>query len=627
MKLSRIFSKIPVLALLVSMLLALTPKAEATNTALGDVRDSAWYYAEVNYVLDRGLMTASSANPPMFSPKAPLSGEMLTDILHKLSDAQNPADAEEWIAESGIMDGVDVGANVTREQMAIILYNYAKHIGAAPQADWAIRLDFADLEEISNQAVESLMFCVINDIVTGKPGRVFDPKSAITRAETAAMLRRFLVREDIARIAFDAYVYALPLVIMDLTEKNITNVKDDFGAPLGQFYHIRRLSTHEDRYIVRPNIDTPYSHAYLDLSEEPVMFSKPETDIYSSIVVFDAYTNCVAILGTGGLDDGQAAVYALCGPDFEGDIPDQAVRIDIPTNMTWLLVRTDGEDLDKLRAIQDLMELVPLSEYENADYVPPKGTYSPEYDYVPLMKLMEMDIDTFFNAFNRLSVANPGTAADLPALQRFAEIGVGAGYTFDISSFTPHTLSALRKVPSEAMSILTNAQRNVGAGYFYFVNSWLYMADNIARFGTNYEFRAAIAISGIGANPVEMAVYPTATMDSDGEPLSGDNKYVIRFEKGQLPPCDEFWSITAYDLNSFLIDNPVNKYAVMSRDALIVNPDGSVDIYLQSESPGAELEANWLPVHNERFTLSLRIYQPHPSVLDRTWQPPNITKT
>ena len=440
---------------------------------------------------------------------------------------------------------------------------------------------------------------------------------------------------DENEIAFLAYQYALPLVLMDLTLKNTTNVNPStsMGAPINQFSHARTPVSVHDKTVVRMNVDTLYSYAFLDLSEEPIIFSKPKTDRYSSIAMYDAYSNIAEILGTGGMDNGSAAVYAIFGPnnaDKSVDIPVNAVRLDMPTNMVWILVRThyDMDSLDEIHTeIQDNLVLVPLSQYGNTAYIPPDGSHNPTYDYVPIEKLFSLSIDEFFNAFNELSIKNPGTDDDIPALTQFAQIGVGAGLEFRLDDFSLEIQEKLHAIPEMmyhmAMGI---GDSNSSSPYIFVVNNWLYPDNCIARFGTAYDFRAIVAVTGFGANPTDMAVYPSTEIDNEGNLLNGNNNYVIRFEAGEFPPSMAFWSITLYDEDGFFYDNSANKQAIRGTDSFITNPDGSVDIYLQNKSPGEKLESNWLPSPECDFSLTLRIYQPEESVLDFTWKPPSVER-
>ncbi len=285
-------------------------------------------------------------------------------------------------------------------------------------------------------------------------------------AEQAANASLFLPAEsEILQIAEEAYEYALPLVLMDLTMKNGTNIKPTgASAPVNQFFHAKNPSSAKDRQVVRPNIDTLYSIAYFDLKETPIVFDKPATDIYSSAAVFDAYTNCVAVLGTGGQDDGEAAVYVLCGPGYTDTVPPGTVKISVPTNMAWMIVRTEYEDANDLAdvyAIQAKMSLVPLGEYGTPYEPPPALPYDPALDYVPFEKLRGMGIEEFFNTFNDLAGDNTGATADQPALDRYAQIGVGPGLTFNLAGFSPEVQSTLRNSPAAILNRLANSARGL----------------------------------------------------------------------------------------------------------------------------------------------------------------------
>jgi hypothetical protein len=416
---------------------------------------------------------------------------------------------------------------------------------------------------------------------------------------------------------------------MDLTMKNATNITEVKGAPINQFFHARYTTGAKDRMVVRLNVDTMYSMACLDLSKEPLILKKPATETYCSIAILDAYTNCVAILGTGGLDDGASAIYALCGPDIPANIPDEAIRVFVPTNMAWIIVRTafDGIELSKVHEIQNGFSLMPVSFYGKQDYIQPTGSFDPANEYVPVQKLFSLDIESFFRAFNHLSIANRGTEEDKPALDRFAKVGIGPGLEFQLSDFDEKNREIISSIPTKFMAALIDGGTQLGGTMSNNrVNNWMYPNSDIARFGTNYGFRAAVAITGLGANPVDMCVYPSVSTDQNGDNLKGINNYVLRFEAGMFPPNDAFWSITAYDSDMFLYDNAIDKYAARHTDNFLYNPDGSVDILLQNASPGEHLHGNWLPVPTGDFSLTLRIYRPHQSVLDNTWKPPFVVK-
>lgn len=161
------------------------------------------------------------------------------------------------------------------------------------------------------------------------------------------------------------------------------------------------------------------------------------------------------------------------------------------------------------------------------------------------------------------------------------------------------------------------------------VNGWRIPKKNIAAFGTDYDTRAFIALIALGANLPEDALYPTTFVDGQGHLLNGGNRYVLHFDAGLTPPVNTFWSVTMYDQDSFFVENPIHRYAISSWMPLKRNADGSLDIYIQHESPGADEEGNWLPAPEGAFNLTLRMYWPKaekPSILDGTWTPPSVTK-
>jgi hypothetical protein len=141
----------------------------------------------------------------------------------------------------------------------------------------------------------------------------------------------------------------------------------------------------------------------------------------------------------------------------------------------------------------------------------------------------------------------------------------------------------------------------------------------------NYLYRMAAAVVGIFGNSKQEAMYPFYSVDADGQPLNGVNRYTLHFAPDQLPPVSAFWSLTMYELPaSLLVANPLNRYLLNSpmlpqfkRDA-----DGGLTFYLQHESPGAEQESNWLPAPKGPFFCAMRLYWPKPEALDGKWHQP-----
>jgi len=435
--------------------------------------------------------------------------------------------------------------------------------------------------------------------------------------------------QEIISIAREAYIYALPLVISDCTFKSVPDESAEIGSTINQLVHTRTAASPEDKSGVRQNIDVLSSTACINLIDEPLMLTIPAMQRCCSVALYDAYANCRAILGADHANADKSVDYLLCGPDYKGFLPRKSTQIVLPTYMTRMIVRIAYEDEDDLANaidIQNRFSLLPLSEYLNPYYEPPPEPTNGKSGPPPYIKVQEMDIETFFNAFNELTTINPATAEDEPVLEDFKTIGVGLGQTFSLSHFSLEVQEALGKFPQTMIGNLIHSSQRTDKGYFHLVNGWLYTSSNIARYGTDYEFRAVIALTEPGACPSEIAICPSTQADSNEEPLDGANTYVLHFEADELPPCREFWSLAAYDSFGFLIKNPLDKYTVRSKDDLVRGDDGSIDIYLQAETPGEDLEANWLPIGSEPFQLMLRIYMPEESVVNLEWKPPAVTK-
>ncbi|MGN1108972.1 MAG: DUF1214 domain-containing protein, partial [Oscillospiraceae bacterium] len=261
----------------------------------------------------------------------------------------------------------------------------------------------------------------------------------------------------------------------------------------------------------------------------------------------------------------------------------------------------------------------PLSAYiQGGKYTSPQGTYSEENDFVPIEKVLSMSPKEFFDTANTLMLANPPAAADAEVLEKFTAINVGPGMEFDMSVL-PGDVSArwTEMLQQLRQSLLADA-----ANYSVALGQWQYYDAPIGDFGTEYTYRALVAFAGLGANTVDVAVYPKTNIDDTGEVLSGEKEYILHFDT--LPPTMEggFWSVTAYGSDDFLIDNPIDRYCVNDRSDFTLNEDGSLDLILSKNQP--EDISNWLPVSDDEFHLYMRIYTPDMDILEN-WQPPVIT--
>ena len=414
----------------------------------------------------------------------------------------------------------------------------------------------------------------------------------------------------------DAYIYAFPLVLTDATKTLSTNTDGSITgrAPINQINHAKKLADASFRTVVSPNVDTLYSQAWLDIGAEPVIYVLPEADRFCNVQLLDAWTNTAAVLDKAG-------AYAIALPSWEGELPEGVTRVDVPTATVWTIARivlSGNEDLPNVYAIQEQVRLLPLSAYlKGGDYTAPTGTYAKENDFVPVNKVLSMSPAEFFNTANALMQINPPAEADAKLLEKLAAINVGQGMTFDASILGADAVERWTQMLKGLRATLSAESAN----YAQNLGQWIYYGRPIGDFGTAYIYRAMVALVGLGANTVDVAIYPKTHTDVTGAALTGEKTYTIHFET--LPPTLEggFWSVTAYNEENFLIDNPINRYCINDRSAYQLNEDGTLDLVLSKEAP--EDTSNWLPVSDGEFHLFMRIYLPDMTALE-TWEAPVI---
>jgi hypothetical protein len=440
-----------------------------------------------------------------------------------------------------------------------------------------------------------------------------------------------LSEEEAFKLGTEAYIYGYPLVTMEMTRRVMTNAAapKDNHAPMGQFFNARTYPDASFKDVTAPNADTLYSTAWLDLSKEPYVLSLPgESGRYYLIPMLSGWTDVFAVPGkrTTGTN---AQKYAITGPKWKGELPDGVKQIKAPTNMVWILGRTyctgTPEDYKKAHALQDKYSLVPLSKY-GKDYMPPKGKVDPDIDMkTPVREQVnQMDAAAYFKLLAALMKDNPPAKADAPMVAKMAKIGLVPGKDFEMSKLDPDVAKGLKRAPKAGVEKIMAHFKKAGTE----VNGWQVMLK-AGEYGTDYLQRAFVTAIGLGANRPRDAVYPTSEAAADGKPYSGANKYVIHFRRSRTPPVNGFWSLTMYDANYFFVANPLNRYTLSLRNKLKYNPDGSLDLYLQNESPGKDKESNWLPAPKGKFVLMMRLYWPKdkdPSILNGSWKPPAVKR-
>jgi hypothetical protein len=414
----------------------------------------------------------------------------------------------------------------------------------------------------------------------------------------------------------------------------MTNVEKPEGskAPMGQFARLRSYPAVDDHSVTAPNADTLYTLAWLDVSKEPWIVSIPDMkDRFFLFPMLDGWTNVFQDPGkrTTGT---KAQKYAITGPGWSGTLPAGVTEYKSPTGMVWVLGRIyctgTPADYKAVHALQDQVSGVPLSAW-GKPYTPAPGKIDPAIDMkaAPREQVNAMSGAAYFKLFAELLKANPPSAEDAPMVTRLAKIGIVPGQDFDASKLEPAVVKGIDAAPKPAQEkISIYLKEALVTGDAKLENGWLFF-KNTGLYGTGYRNRAMITWYGLGANRPQDAVYPTSEGPELIKKYNGAHKYVMRIGKGEMPPVNGFWSLTMYDKDYFFVPNALNRYTVSQRDKFKSNADGSIDLYIQKDSPGKDKEQNWLPAPEGEFVLMMRLYWPSekpPSILDGSWKPPEV---
>ncbi len=436
---------------------------------------------------------------------------------------------------------------------------------------------------------------------------------------------------DAARdLAREAWLFGLPLVMFEKQVDYSTHVTqaEVTRAPINQFVHYRKFVDASNRSIVGFNVDNLYSLAWIDLEDEPLVLAVPAMgDRYWMMQIVDAWNGVPAAPGSRTLSGDEPHVFIIAGPDWRGTVPEGMKLLRSPTNLGGIGGRTycaGANDYAAVNALQDQYKLTPLSAWGKPYTPPAKVPLKEGADGETLVnaQVMALSPEQFFNNLNRLLVTNPPYASDAPTLEKLRPLGIAPGVPFSTKGLGADVVAALEEGVAQGKAAMAAEMNSLGK----MVNQWGLTYD-MGRYGTRYAYRAAWTFVGIGGNVIEDAFYPLALNDADGKPLTGEHRYTLTFKKGAWPPADAFWSMTLYDIEGYLVDNPLDRYAIGDRSGMEQNPDGSLTIYIQGESPGKDKEANWLPAPKTGpFKLALRLYVPQESVRNGSWVPPALER-
>lgn len=448
-------------------------------------------------------------------------------------------------------------------------------------------------------------------------------------SKTANESTKTLPLDSIKAITHDAYIYGYPMVDNYRVEYEyyVDNAGKEFKAPWNQIANIARVFTAKDSAVQTANSDTPYSWLGFDLTTEPIVISLPEIEEkrYYDVQFIDSYTYNFAYLGSRTTGN-KAGTYMLIGPNWKEEPVtgiDKVIKSE--TEIGVVVYRTqlfNPADIDNVKSIQAKYKVQSLSAYLGK--TPVAATTAVEW-MKPLTPEEQKSSLEFFNVMNFVMKFCPTNPSEVALMERFAKIGIGAGKTIDLTTLSPEVKGAMEAGIKEAWDVtFAGLMKKVEAGEVTSANVF----GSRSFINGNYLYRMAGDVLGIYGNSKEEAIYPLYTLDSDKKPLdAATNKYTLTFKEGELPPVNAFWSLTMYTSpQSLMVANPINRYLINSPmlPQLKKDKDGGITIYFQKDSPGKDLESNWLPAPDGPFRVVLREYWPKPEAYDGTWKQPEI---
>ncbi len=436
--------------------------------------------------------------------------------------------------------------------------------------------------------------------------------------------------EEAYQIGMEAYVYLYPLITMDVTRRQMTNIESGkmIGrGPMNTFSHVQAFPAADFKVVVRPNFDTLYSIGWLDLRKEPMIVSAPDTNgRYYLLPMLDMWSDVFAVPGkrTTGTAAGN---WAVVPPGWKGTLPAGVDIIQSPTPYVWIIGRTQtngSADYEAVHKVQAGYRMTPLSRWGKTPIpVPFHADPSVDMKTPPLELVNNMAAKAYFTSGAELMKLHPPHVTDWSMIARIKQIGIEPGKSFEWDKLDPAVQESLSKAAAFALKAMYMKAPTLAK----VVDGWQMNTDTMGVYGNYYLKRAIVAMMGLGANQPDDAIYPLNLGDVDGQPLRAGNNYVLHFSKKQLPPAEAFWSLTMYDAEGFQVSNPISRFAIGDRDNLKFNTDGSLDLYIQHENPGAENESNWLPAPEKGILgVTMRLYAPQPAALYGKWAPPAVQK-
>lgn len=431
---------------------------------------------------------------------------------------------------------------------------------------------------------------------------------------------------DARSIAKEAYIYGFPMVAnyQTMYKQAIDTANHDYQGPFNTLHSSKSVATPEDKFVVTPNSDTPYSYLWMDLRAEPLVVTVPkvEPNRYYTGQMVDLYTYNFAYLGTRAFGN-DGGTFLIAGPGWNGATPAEVKAVlRSETQFAYIIFRTqlfDAADLARVNEIQAGYTAQPLSAFLKQ----PAPVAAPPVSWPSIGDLpASTDVFPYVNFLFQFCPPNPAESA---LLARFAKINVGPGQIFDWNKFSPEIQQAIHDGIKDAAKDFEGVMDKVNTDP---------KMNSSAFFGTrdamkdNYLYRFVGARMGLYGNSAADAIYFGIFVDANRQPLNASkSSYEFRFAKGQLPPSKAFWSLTMYDGKSqLLVENSLKRYLLNSTmlESFRYDADESLTMYVSHVDPDPAKQSNWLPAPNGPFYVVLRIYVPGEAVIDGSWRKPDM---
>ena len=423
---------------------------------------------------------------------------------------------------------------------------------------------------------------------------------------------------DAKTIASDAYLLTFPLLqtARELSRQMNTADAPDYVGKFNVFRHQDGMPSPKDASIRRKSYDAPYSRAWLDVRAEPVVVQMPAIPAGRFVVMqfYDLWGHNLAHVDakTGG---SKPVNVLVAGPGWKGTQPkgvDRVVRAE--TSLIGVTGRTAAAmpgDAASVAELQKQYRILPFSQFNKSGA--PKAA--------PLITFAAFDeakaeTGAFIGFVNQLLPYVRPDAAEQLALKRYAGIGMVAGKEYDPAKMDSGVVAAIDAGVTEARGKLEKAMADVRGAVDPVGTRDAYGGDAMKR-----SISAGFDLHRVARN--EIVEFPIAG-DGGGDPFEKGARYRLIFPPGQLPPVDGFWSLEMISVPDVrYLDNPVNRYVIDSRmTGLKKKADGSIEIAIQRETPGPELESNWLPSPDTTgFSLTLRLFAPKAEAVNGRWKP------